>query len=248
MCIEVMSKYKFYISIASWNVQGWKSKDFHKTDDPDFLDEIKKHHIIAIQETHCAPNTYFQVPGYYVHQVNRKLSGKKAHGGIAFLVKNELKNGIKFINTTSNDMLWLCMKKHYFNIPDDIYVGTAYVSPFNSSYTRKCDSNPFDLIENEISKYCSKGRVILMGDFNSRTCTYPDFVTNDDIRYVPVPPNYVSDIDLCNRRSQDVACKNCTYGKYLLEMCKTTGLKIANGCVLGTPCENSLAINTMAAA
>ena len=36
-------------------------------------------------------------------------------------------------------------------------------------------------------------KVILMGDLNSRTNMYPDYVNNDDVQYVPVHANYIAD-------------------------------------------------------
>jgi len=79
------AKYLSHISVASWNIQGIKSKELNKVEDCKFISEIKKHHIVALQETHCSPNNYIQIDGYCTHQLNRPLSGKKAHGGIAFL-------------------------------------------------------------------------------------------------------------------------------------------------------------------
>ena len=73
--------------------------------------------------------------------------------------------------------------------------------------------------------------MVLMGDFNSRTGTSADFVINDDVTHIPVPDLYVPDTDVILRNSLDE--KICTYGNDLLDLCRTTGLKIANGRVLG---------------
>ena len=122
-----------YISFASWNIQGISSKNLNKVHDPVFLKEICKHDVIALQETHCAPSDHIVIPGYVVHQVSRPLSGRKAHGGIALIVKKELKEGIKFIDSQSQDRLWLCMKKKFFHIDEDVYISTMYISPYNST-------------------------------------------------------------------------------------------------------------------
>ena len=70
-------KYLSHISIASWNIQGIKSKYLNKTDDCNFNREIKKHHIVALQETHSSPDSNIQVDGYCSYRVSRPLSGKK---------------------------------------------------------------------------------------------------------------------------------------------------------------------------
>ena len=56
------------------------------------------------------------------------------------------------------------------------------------------------------------GRIILMGDFNGRTCTSPDFIVNDNMKYISVPNSYISDKEFLRRRSEDRYCKNNTYG------------------------------------
>ena len=209
------------MSLASWNVQGLKSKSLDKCNCPTFMSEIRKHHIISIQETHCSPDTYIKIPGYQVHQMNRPKSGNKKHGGIAILVKGTIKNGVQFLKPTSHNILWIQLKKEFFSMSEDIFIGAIYISPSNSSFSKRNDiDNPYEEIEKEMSKYISKGKCILMGDFNSRTSTLPDFVVNDNIKYVPVPNSYIADKDLLKRRSEDCEYKNCKYGGYLLEFCK----------------------------
>ena len=59
---------------------------------------------------------------------------------------------------------------------------------------------------------------MLMGDFNSRTDTLPDFIISDNEKYTPVPEFYVSDEteSLCQRQNQDVTSVN-EYNKTLTE-------------------------------
>jgi exonuclease III len=60
-----------HLSIASWNVQGLKSKEFNKINDTQFVHEIQKHHIIALQETHTSGDMNININGYYTYQVCR---------------------------------------------------------------------------------------------------------------------------------------------------------------------------------
>ena len=127
-----------YLSIASWNVNGLKSQLYdNKSICPDFIKEIESHHIVSLLETHCAPNEYFQIDGYVVHQSNRQKSGNVSHGGISVLVKKEISCGIKIHRSNNNDILWLQLKKEHFNLLNDVYLGAVYMSPINSSYTKK---------------------------------------------------------------------------------------------------------------
>ena len=43
--------------------------------------------------------------------------------------------------------------------------------------------------------YSEEGDIILTGDFNARTGVLPDFTTHDSNVYIPLPPEYVSDVD-----------------------------------------------------
>ena len=95
------------------------------------------------------------------------------------------------------------LKKSFFQLEEDIYVCFIYVPPVNSTFTNSQDNNSFELLENDVSKFKSKGRVVLMGDFKSRTSTSPDFNVID--KYTRVPEQYNSDEhkSLYNRENED---------------------------------------------
>ena len=60
---------------------------------------------------------------------------------------------------------------------------------------------------------------ILLGDLNSRTASRPDFIINDtDNRYVPLPDDYLPNLDLGPR----VSCDRVTNenGQKLLDLCR----------------------------
>ena len=69
---------------------------------------------------------------------------------------------------------------------------------------------------------------ILLGDLNSRTASRPDFIINDtDNRYVPLPDDYLPDLDLGPR----VSCDRVTNenGQKLLDLCRGCSIRIWNG-------------------
>ena len=70
----------------------------------------------------------------------------------------------------------------------DVYLGVVYISPKNSSYTANSVESPtIEILEKEITEYQKVGRVLLMGDFNARTGTKPDYICNDDDVFAPTP-------------------------------------------------------------
>ena len=219
-----------HLSIASWNVHGLGKK----ASDPKFLKEINKHHIIALVETHGSDDKPIAIEGYYAYQVNRS----KAHGGIAFIIKKELRHGVKFYPAQTSDMLWVCLKKEFFKLQADMSIGAVYIPLVNSSYARKLEYDIFECVEEEICKYTSQGQTIVMGDFNARSSTIQDYVSDSGVHHLNVSCDIVFDSDFLPRNSQDNKVKQCKYGKQLIDMCISTGLKIANGRVFGDPCGN----------
>ncbi len=70
-----------------------------------------------------------------------------------------------------------------------------------------------------------------MGDLNSRCGSLPDYVSMDQAEHVcTLPDDYVCDNEL-PRTSQDNGINS--NGRSLIELCKASGLRIANGRVCG---------------
>ena len=82
------------------------------------------------------------------------------------------------------------IKERTLNEPEDIYIGTFYLSP--DSYEKKTKSNYIVELESEIFKFSSKGKVIIQGDFNSRCGKLQDVVLqnkhfdNNDVTNFPL--------------------------------------------------------------
>ncbi|CAG2198439.1 unnamed protein product [Mytilus edulis] len=99
---------------------------------------------------------------------------------------------------------------------------TVYIPPITSSHYDR------DLIslEEEICSFSSKGKILLIGDFNARTAKTPDYIEEDsphinlfDGKNV-LPDGYKSD----NKLEQ---------GLNLLELCLSSRLRILNGRYVG---------------
>ena len=65
-----------------------------------------------------------------------------------------------------------------------------------------------------------------MGDFNARSGTLPDYITNDSPTHLPLPPEYTSD-EVWPRISEDKKVND--YGKELIDLCISSRLRILNG-------------------
>ena len=87
-------------------------------------------------------------------------------------------------------------------------------------------------LEHKIATFSVKDKVIIGGDFNARTATLPDAVSEDedDYTYQNFPERYK--ISLLKERNNRDKIKN-EYGEYLTELCSATNLRILNGRTLG---------------
>ena len=94
--------------------------------------------------------------------------------------------------------------KSIFSIRGRYYVCFIYVPPVNSTFTNSQENNSFEMLENDVCKFKSKGRVVLMGDLNSRTGTSPDFNVTDDDKWALTQKNLSS--GGCEQHRRRPAC------------------------------------------
>ena len=106
---------------------------------------------------------------------SQSRKGGRNSGGIALFYKNKLQKNISITKTTQN-VLWLKIKKSFLNSVKDIYVCGVYIPPCNSEYF---DLEIFDQLEQDIVHFSTTGPVIRMEDFNSRSGKYSDTVSQE---------------------------------------------------------------------
>ena len=107
-------------------------------------------------------------------------------------------------------------------------VGLVYFSPEGSS--AYADEALFEVLENDYAKYSQMYpdyNFLICGDFNARTANDADFIVFDKLSFIPCDDDYSVDDDLPVRISIDKTRNH--YGNCLLDLCKTSGLRIMNG-------------------
>ena len=114
----------------------------------------------------------------------------------------------------------------FFGLDKVLYVCFAYIPPQYSSFYVDQNVDFLDLLDNGISFYRNKGSVLILGDFNAKTGSEPDFNVNDDNSYILLHDDYIIDNTLLRRNSQDI--KVCTRGRDLLDVCISSGIRILN--------------------
>lgn len=150
-------------------------------------------------------------------------------GGVSVYFKSHLKKFISVAGKSEYGLIWIKIDKNILPFDEDAFMCYIYVREQKSLVLRNEEIDYFELLESDIAKFKSLGKIFVTGDFNSRTgqsadlsdhLTYDSYLhvgMNEDIRYSEIPL----------RMNRDLVLDN--YGRRLLDMCKSTGLVIANG-------------------
>ena len=112
-------------------------------------------------------------------------------------------------------------------------MGCVYIPPLDSTSTISSfqDNNAFHVLHDDVTHFRALGNVIICGDFNARTGNHPDFIStagkdNHDF-YNAFCNNETYDFPDNARKSEDVKVNK--YGRELLDLCKSSNMRIMNG-------------------
>ena len=154
------------LSVSFWNIRGLT---YDKLTDDDFKKYLKTD-IIAFTESFTDEDSNLSLTGYVVDQLVRKHQNEhrtRSSGGIVVHIKSDISQGIDYIKSEHSDIMWLKVKKQFFKIENDLFIGVIYISPKNSSNV-KHKQDTYQILEKELSFYSGQGDIMLGGDFNSR--------------------------------------------------------------------------------
>ena len=172
-----------FLNLGVWNIHGLftvtNSFKMCKIMDPEFNNRLKLFDILCLQEIQCGPKDTqpLQLQGYRLFSFHRNISSNNRYfGGSLIMIRNEIRNGIKFINNPTADKIWVKLKKDFFNLEKYIFVSFSYATPETSPYTKNLDYDIFQKLESEITTLMNDGNVILAGDMNAKTGTANDYV------------------------------------------------------------------------
>ena len=154
-------------------------------------------------------------------------------GGVAAYIRSDFPHPVTAWRSRDVDgVLWIILQAP--TCP--LYLGICYLSPARSGGCPNDVGSWFHRLSNDIVEARVLGRVILAGDFNARVATLPDYPTIPDFElerhdglslfgaFQDIPQSTA-------RRSTDPLVNS--HGRHLLNLCSTTGLRIANGRITG---------------
>ena len=151
----------------------------------------------------------------------RNPKSNTASGGIAIFCRKNLYGNVIPINRDNGNVLWVKLKKDYLGLEKEIFLGTVYHKP---SGNKKEIIQLYDTLSEDVAYFCIKGNVLLQGDFNAHTNSFPDFIESDQII-----DDAFSEENLLSQRNSEDTCKVNKRGSELLEFCKTQDFSILNG-------------------
>ena len=98
--------------------------------DSEFLKKNSDCDIVTLAELHC--DEELSLPGFVSlkQKIRKKLhKGPKIAGGIGIFVKEAYQHLVQVIPNDNQDSIWLRIKKEACDEPEDIFLGSFYISP-----------------------------------------------------------------------------------------------------------------------
>ena len=214
------------LNILSWNCNGLSTD---KKENIDFVKYLTKYDIIFLYETWCSNSSVIELNEYKSINLFRKFQHKKAKrnsGGIVVYLKDYLVPGIELVRNDFDTIIWLKLKKDFFQFSEDIYLSGVYIWCENSPAYNVHNVDLFQVLEDDINFFSNIGSVYVVGDFNARVGNRLDYINCDCSISLIDDDDYVPDVPLI-RSSLDHPCNS--FGIKLLDLCKSTSMRIANG-------------------
>ena len=139
-------------------------------------------------------------------------------------------DSVVFLCTDSDDIIWLRLDD-IANLRENLFLCLCYNLPSGTSRQGLNEESIFDRISSYMVHLQSVSdkpcRFIICGDMNARVANMNDFVADDARRHIyALPDDYIVDNSV-PRSSKD--SKSNSNGNLLIDFCRQTGLRIANG-------------------
>jgi len=184
--------------------------------------------IVGLLHTGCIPEdkSSIEVSSSHtcVYMRNRPLSPQS--GGHAVFVRRKIAKHVTVLcDRIEHGVVWLRVESPR-QPKKGVYVAFVYLPPQASTYYHQVEGMSYDehflKLQQDIMMFQSKGRVVLMGDFNARIGVMNEWDLLD--------PHILRHYDkqgVCNRKSNDKVHNSS--GKRLISLCEDTGMFVMNG-------------------
>jgi len=255
-CVHTEHKIHDYngVRVLAWNV-GKSLRELASSQQ--VRDSLAMHDVIALSEIGVGsaeefeqrfalptPSrfSWFVKPRPYKHARATSFSG-----GVAIGVSHRLAAACTVVEDDSacDGLLWVCIKAAAVGLDRDLYVAAVYAPPGAAVRGIHAQSEIWDVLRGGSLRLRQRGYVICVGDFNARTGTATedtvevrgvhmarDFARVWGVQAEDIEATIATDsllgLTLPPRFSED-GVKTGQAADFLLDLCSTTGLAIANG-------------------
>ena len=221
------------LRLVTWNINGLTQYKLHDNILGNFL---KGFDIILLSETWTSEHDEFSLEGFEFHNFPSSywhVNARRNSGGLPVFIRCNVKHGLLFVKQHDGNVIWFKLRKQVFSLRNDIYLGNVYIVPEGSTHS---NNDVFNVIMDDIAKFPLNAKILLCGDYNARTGTESDVITNEVhgtdrglselIPDIFVEAEHMNDIP--RRYSMDKSPIN-RHGNQLIERCKSAGIVIFNG-------------------
>ena len=195
----VVGKHLSFISICFWNVGGLVSKTYNKLSDDNFIRELLPYDLVCLSETHIGYDAVYIEDFQYIPICRSMSKNNRYYRGLAILIRNSIRKGLKILLNTSSEFQWLKLSKEFFHLDSDVFICFSYIT--TCTFLQQSNEDTLDAIVRDINIYRSKGNILLLGDLNARTGIELDFIHKDDDKHIPLD---IIDSELNQRESEDI--------------------------------------------
>ena len=150
-----------YLRMCFWNIHGLND---HKLNDLILGSFLKSFLIIFLTETWSQYNSeneeQFELNGFEYIDIARKHRNKNAWrsaGGIGIFISKRISQGVKVHSHYKDIIVWLKLDRDYFGMCNDVYVGTVYLPPQNSTVI---EDDLFAVIQEKISSLPENSEIL----------------------------------------------------------------------------------------
>lgn len=159
-----------------------------------------------------------------VYMRNRPLSPQS--GGHAIFVRKKIAKHVKVVcDRIEHGVVWLHIASPQ-QPQKGLFVAFVYLPPQSSTYYHQIEGMSYDdhfmKLQQDIMMYQSKGKVMIMGDFNARTGLLNEWDLLD-----PHIQRHYDKRGILERKSKDPVLNSS--GKRLISICESTGMFMLNG-------------------
>lgn len=148
------------------------------------------------------------------------------------MIKDTLSKNVKIKEILYDTIVWIHMSKEIVTNHIDLYIAAVYIPPSDSKFHDIYDCDLFTTLNDSITKYTELGNILITGDFNARTGALLDYIDSDGLfseinNHISDVMSYIPDTEPGPRSTMDR--KINTFGRKLINICKSSHLRIVNG-------------------